>query len=369
MDFIEQEEASHNGVDVIRQLREKVVITPMAGGKKVYLLDEVHMLSKGAENALLKTLEEPPPHIIFVLATTEVHKVEATIISRCQRFDLRRIPMAAAVEWLSHICHEEGYTLDQASLEEIARGATGSLRDAMNGLEQVVTYYGPSPSFEQVQEALGLRVDARSGELARLALARDLAAGLKLIAGVRDDGADMKQFCRQVVQYLRGLLLARAGVLEGLELPREAVEQVKAGASGLQRSDIVRALRAFGEADFRDDSSASGGSLPLELALVGLSDNATTAYHGGRAEAVVVARPEPQFSIAVAEADDVASAVTSASLGPRIEDSVEEEPSTPIAPVRETKTDLSLLERVRQACKDADTQLAGLLNGSCEVKS
>ena len=204
IDFVEQDAASHNSVDDIRQLRENVVLTPMSGKRKVYLLDEVHMLSKGAYNALLKTLEEPPPHIIFVLATTEAHKVEATIVSRCQRFDLKRIPMPAAVGWMRQICDNEGYQLDDASLEEIARSATGSLRDAINGIEQVVTYYGPSPTFEQVQEALGLRVDARSAELARFALAGDLGAGLKLIADVRDDGADMKQFCRQVVQYLRG---------------------------------------------------------------------------------------------------------------------------------------------------------------------
>ena len=366
IDFVEQDAASHNSVDDIRQLRENVVLTPMSGKRKVYLLDEVHMLSKGAYNALLKTLEEPPPHIIFVLATTEVHKVEATIISRCQRFDLRRIPMSAAVEWLTHICREEGFTLDQASLEEITRSATGSLRDAMNGLEQVVTYYGPSPTFEQVQEALGLKVDARSGELARLALAGDLSGGLKLIAGVRDDGGDMKQFCRQTVQYLRGLLRAKAGVLEGLELPREAAEQVKAVASGLQRTDIVRALRAFGQADFRDDSQSS---LPLELALVELAENAPAVYEKPKIEEIVASKPEPQFSIPVAETDDVASTVTSASLGPPIEQTATEESPSQVEPEAEMKDEADLLERVRQACKDGDKQLAGLLNGSCEVKS
>src|SRR6266705_2491743 len=170
MDFIEQDAASHNSVDDIRQLRENVALTPMSGGRKVYLLDEVHMLSNSAENALLKTLEEPPGHIIFVLATTEPHKVSATITSRCQRFDLRRIPHAAVIERLRFICEKEGYSLDERSLGEIARGATGSLRDAINGLEQVVSYYGTSPEYEQVQETLGLGMDARSGRLAALAL-------------------------------------------------------------------------------------------------------------------------------------------------------------------------------------------------------
>ncbi|HEV8574890.1 MAG TPA: DNA polymerase III subunit gamma/tau, partial [Dehalococcoidia bacterium] len=265
MDFIEQDAASHNSVDDIRQLRENVILTPMAGGKKVYLLDEVHMLSKGAENALLKTLEEPPAHIIFVLATTEAHKVEATITSRCQRFDLRRIPLSAIVGRLSTICQKEGYTLEDGALEEIGRSATGSLRDAINGLEQVITYYGVAPSIEQVREALGLNVDARCAEVARMALSGDLAGGLSLIAAARDDGADMKHFCKQVCAYLRNLLLAKTGALDALDLAREAAEEAKQVASGLQRGDIVRVLRAFAEADFRDDAQSS---LPLEIAFI-----------------------------------------------------------------------------------------------------
>ncbi|MCH8921280.1 MAG: DNA polymerase III subunit gamma/tau, partial [Chloroflexi bacterium] len=121
IDFIEQDAASHNSVDDIRQLRENVLLNPMSGGRKVYLLDEVHMMSRGAQNALLKTLEEPPKHVIFVLATTEPHKVESTIISRCQRFDLRRIPTPAVAERLAFICDKEGFTLDEVSLQEVAR--------------------------------------------------------------------------------------------------------------------------------------------------------------------------------------------------------------------------------------------------------
>jgi len=356
MDFIEQDAASHNSVDDIRQLRENVVLTPMAGGKKVYLLDEVHMLSKGAENALLKTLEEPPAHIIFVLATTEAHKVEATIISRCQRFDLRRIPLSAIVERLAEICQAEGYSLEEAALEEIGRSATGSLRDAINGLEQVVTYYGQSPSLEQVREALGLVVDVRSAELARLALDGNLAGGLALIAAVRDDGADMKHFCKQVVGYLRNLLLAKTGALEALDLPREAAEEAKDAGGKLDRDRIVRVLRAFALADFRDDSPASGGSLPLELALLEVAS-------GGRAAPVDVTPPTAEVVIAV---DD--SKVDTIELA--VEREIEAAPrdGTPVRAASSTDT-MGLLDRVRQACKDTDRQLSGLLNGSCEVKS
>lgn len=361
MDFIEQDAASHNSVDDIRQLRENVVLTPMSTsseGKayKVYLLDEVHMLSKGAENALLKTLEEPPEHIIFVLATTEPHKVESTIISRCQRFDLRRIPLSAVVERLAVICREEGYSLEDVALEEIGRSATGSLRDAINELEQVVTYYGPSPSLEQVREALGLNVDARSAELARLTLSAELAAGLRLIASVRDDGADMKHFCKQVTAYLRSLLLAKTGALEALDLPREEAEEAKAVASRLDRSEIVRALRTFAQADFRDDAQSS---LPLELAFV----ESATGGHEVRAEA----RPAAVGRAATADGPTMATGTVVPPAASEAAPPVEAPVGAPAS--ADDLRALGLLERVRQACKDTDKQLSGLLNGSCEVKS
>ncbi len=377
IDFIEQDAASHNSVDDIRQLRENVVLNPMSGRYKVYLLDEVHMLSKGAENALLKTLEEPPPHVIFVLATTEPHKVEATVISRCQRFDLRRIPMPAAVEVLARICGQEGYSLEEASLQEMARSATGSLRDAINGLEQVVTYYGRSPSLEQVQEALGLRVDARSGELARLALAGDVPGGLRLIAAVRDDGVDMRHFSRQVVRYLRGLLLAGAGVSEALDLPAEAVAEVKAAAARLDSDDVARALRTFGRVDFRDDPSASGGSLPLELALLEVVSTGASApvavpaegagskvepqQRRARAEKVEAAAAPPAAEASAAEEKTVAAAEPSASA--------EQGPAMSAGQAPSTSSGQAIVARVRQACKDTDKQLSALLNGSCEATS
>jgi DNA polymerase-3 subunit gamma/tau len=370
MDFIEQDAASHNSVDDIRQLRENVVLSPMSGGKKVYLLDEVHMLSKGAENALLKTLEEPPQHIVFVLATTEAHKVEATIISRCQRFDLRRIPMSAIVERLAQICEAEGYSLDEAALGEIARSATGSLRDAINGLEQVIAYYGASPSTEQVREALGLNADVRSGDLARLAFAGDLPGGLRLIAAVREDGADMKHFCKQVTAYLRNLLLAKTGAIEALDLSRESAEEAKRLSAALDRSEIVRVLRGFAEADFRDDAQSS---LPLELAFVEAATWVKTSRskeQGARSEEHVASSDQMKTAADAAVAGGTASegGTTTAANATREsepEAKVEEAPMVTSAGAPGG----SLLERVRQACKDTDKQLSGLLNGSCEVKS
>ena len=264
IDLVEMDAASNRGIEEIRKLRDRVGLAPMAGRYKVYLIDEVHMLTPEAYNALLKTLEEPPPHIIFVLATTESHKVPATIISRCQRFDFRRLPMAAVVAGLQRICQGEGIGLDEAALQEIARSAGGSLRDAINLVEQLASYYGPSPTLEQVRDSLGLTADARSRELVRHVLAKDLSAGLKLIAAVRDDGVDMRQFQRELVGYLRSLLLVKAGAEDTLELGAEEMDEIRSLAERAGAEEVLQALRAFGQADFRDDAQSS---LPLELAL------------------------------------------------------------------------------------------------------
>jgi len=377
MDFVEQDAASHNSVDDIRQLRENVILTPMAGKSKVYLLDEVHMLSKSAQNALLKTLEEPPPHIRFVLATTEPHSVSSTIISRCQRFDLKRIALPAAIGRLSQVCEAEGYTLDEASLGEIGRTASGSLRDAINSLEQVVTYYGPSPEAEQVREALGLNVDARSGALARIAFDGDLAGGLKLIADVKDDGVDMREFSRQVVRYLRGVLLTKAGAADLLDLPLEAIEAVKSDSKRMSPSEIVRALRTFGAIDFRNDVQSS---LPLELALiefVSVADDAAPAAVRETSVSPTVDMPAPAAAPPPVAAR-VADRVEQAEPQTEVKTPVAVTPAPPAtAPNDEPAAqapaaggDGDLIERVRAACsKPADNQLSGLLNGSCEITS
>ncbi|MDZ7727301.1 MAG: DNA polymerase III subunit gamma/tau [Dehalococcoidia bacterium] len=146
LDLIEMDAASNRGIDDIRQLREKIAFAPSDLARKVYLLDEVHMLTDGAWNALLKTLEEPPPHAYFILATTELHEVPATVLSRCQRFDFHRVANTAIVERLRYICEQEGYTLDEESLSALAVQSRGGLRDAITLLEQVVARFGDSPA-------------------------------------------------------------------------------------------------------------------------------------------------------------------------------------------------------------------------------
>ncbi len=266
LDLIELDAASNRGIDEIRNLREKANFAPAAGADayKIYLVDEVHMLTEPAFNALLKTLEEPPSYVIFVLATTEVHKVPATVVSRCQRFDFRRIPLAAIVERLSYVAGKEGIDCPQGALEIIARTVTGSMRDAINLLEQLVDCYGKALSLEQAREGLGLVVDARSAQLSTHVLQGELAQGLALIASVRDDGLDLRQFQRQVVAQLRGLLLAKVGAPPTDAWSDDQLADIRAQVADVSAERIVGALRAFGEADLRADPLSP---LPLELAL------------------------------------------------------------------------------------------------------
>src|SRR5213592_4406179 len=156
LDVVEMDAASNNGVDDIRELRENVALAPMGGGKRVYILDEAHMLSTSAWNAFLKTLEEPPPHVVFVLATTEAHKVPPTIVDRCHRFDFQRPSLEQIATVLEKVAGQEGIDVPDPAIGMIARAATGSFRDALGTLEQLVTYGGPDVKLEDVLEVLGV---------------------------------------------------------------------------------------------------------------------------------------------------------------------------------------------------------------------
>jgi DNA polymerase-3 subunit gamma/tau len=264
MDLIELDAASNRGIDDIREMRERVGFHPTSGDYKVYLIDEVHMLTDAAFNALLKTLEEPPPHVVFILATTEAHKLPATIASRCQRFDFRRAPLASMVRNLQRICDGEGFTCEPAALELIARSATGSHRDAVNLLDQLATSYGSEITVEHVRAGLGLIGDERAGELARMALNADMAGGLTLIAAVRDDGLDLRQFQRELVDELRALLMVKNGIEPAEGTTQERLQELRAAVKDVPTPQILTALRAFGEADLKADPNST---LPLDIAL------------------------------------------------------------------------------------------------------
>jgi len=265
LDVIEIDAASNRGIDEIRDLRERVNYAPNQARYKVYIIDEVHMLTKEASNALLKTLEEPPPHVIFVLATTEVHKVLPTILSRCQRFDFRRISQTDIVSKLTRICRQEGIHMEPEALRLIARSATGSLRDAENLLEQLTTYYGAEVGLQQVQAMLGTTGDWRVKEVVRHIVDNDVSAGIATINSVNSDGLDLRQFNRELVEYLRGLLLIKTGSDEAIDFTAEDKAELKALAAKASLAQILKAVKLFGQLEFGFDNYST---LPLELALV-----------------------------------------------------------------------------------------------------
>jgi len=274
IDLIELDAASNRGIDEIRDLREGTGYAPAAGRYKVYLIDEVHMLTDAAFNALLKTLEEPPPHVIFVLATTEAHRIPATILSRCQRFDMRRIPVSAMVQRLETIGSGEGLTVAPGGYELIARQATGSLRDAVNLLDQLVAFHGTTLTLDDVRAGLGLVVDDRAAGLARAAVTRDLAGGLNLLAGARDDGVEVRAFLRETVAVLRSLLMFKAGAGDRLGLADAQADEIDAIAVDASVADIVAALEALSGVDFAGDSY---DSLPAEIAFAALCTGISSA--------------------------------------------------------------------------------------------
>lgn len=265
LDVIEIDAASNRGIDEIRELRERVNYAPNQARYKVYIIDEVHMLTKEASNALLKTLEEPPPHIIFILATTEAHKVLPTIMSRCQRFDFRRISQDDVVKKLTHVCNAEGIHLEPEGLRLIARAATGSLRDAENLLEQLITYYGSEIELKQIQTTLGISGDQRVKELIKHIMNNDTSAGITTINSVNSDGLDLRQFNREVVEYLRALLLMKAGSGEAVDCTAEDRAELKDLAAKALLSQILKAVKLFGQLELGFDNYST---LPLELALV-----------------------------------------------------------------------------------------------------
>ncbi|MGA7672122.1 MAG: DNA polymerase III subunit gamma/tau [Nitrolancea sp.] len=266
VDIIEIDAASNRGVDDIRDLREKVKYAPTQLWVKFYIIDEAHQLTKDAFNAFLKTLEEPPPHVKFVLATTEPDKLPDTVASRCQRFDFRRIPLESAIGRLRTICDREGLEVEDEALSLIARQSTGSLRDAEGLLDQLALYRDASGSnvvtAEAVRGVLGLSRNERLVELVEALSRRDAGAGLRLIAEAAEGGEDVHQLNRQFVGYLRVLLHIRAGGRDS-----DADEAARRQAEAFTLQDLVRFTQTFSAIE-GTMNKGSFAQLPLEIAFV-----------------------------------------------------------------------------------------------------
>ncbi|MCL5428491.1 MAG: DNA polymerase III subunit gamma/tau [Chloroflexi bacterium] len=340
LDLIEIDAASNTSVEDVRDLRDKINFSPNRGRYKVYIIDEVHMLSTAAFNALLKTLEEPPPHAIFILATTEMHKIPATVLSRCQRHEFRRLPVEEIVTRLEKICAQEKIKAEQPALELIARQATGSLRDAESLLDQLAST-GGEVKLDWAQEVLGTSATLAVLDLLDALAAKDPAAGLDQIHKALDAGSDPRQFARQIVDTLRGLLLLRMGAPLGPEYAGEESERMRKQAKVYSLHDILRAIRLF-HAAASEAKTAWLPSLPLEMAFT----------ESLQASALV---PE-----------------TPASAAPAARTSAPAQPKTPPPPIAQSippssapasvQLDNPTWQRVKDEVKTHDPHLHALLN-------
>ncbi len=236
IDVIEIDGASNRGIDEIRELRENVRYTPAKSRYKIYIIDEVHMLTKEAFNALLKTLEEPPPHIIFIFATTEPHKIPATILSRCQRYDFKRIPLREVVGNLKRIVDEEEIQISQRGLLSIAQESEGSMRDAESLLDQVIAYAGREIRDEDIAEVLGLIDRKILNDTIEAIADRDVERCMEAVEHVYHFGYDLQHFCRELLQYLRHLIVIKLSERPErlMELPEEELGSLKKQAEKFQ---------------------------------------------------------------------------------------------------------------------------------------
>jgi DNA polymerase-3 subunit gamma/tau len=268
LDVLEIDGASNNGVEQVRELRESVRFAPARGQFKIYYIDEVHMLSNAAFNALLKTLEEPPPHVKFIFATTEANKILPTILSRCQRFDLRPIPTELIARHLLHIAREEAITLDETAAWAIAKGADGGMRDAQSMLDQLVAFCGDRISEENVLDVFGFTSREKVAALTKTLLARDTPAALSLIQKEAESGRELSQLLGELIGCLRALLVAKLDpAADGEGIPADLWKDLLEAADHCQPDRILAAIDVFAESEGRM-KWATNKRLHFELGVI-----------------------------------------------------------------------------------------------------
>lgn len=275
MNVIEIDAASNNGVDNIRQIREEVQYSPTEGKYKVYIIDEVHMLSIGAFNALLKTLEEPPPYVIFILATTEAHKIPITILSRCQRYDFHRITIETIADRLTELMKEEGVAVEDKAIRYIAKAADGSMRDALSLLDQCIAFYlGKELKYDNVLEVLGAVDTQVFSRLLKIIWQGDTGSCMELIDRMVMQGRDLSQFVADFVWYLRNLLLVKttddASKLEEImDVSTDNLRQLSEEAKHIDVQTLMRYIRIFSDLT-NDLKYAVQKRIKVEVALIKL---------------------------------------------------------------------------------------------------
>ncbi len=297
VDVIEIDGASNTSVDDVREIRDNVKFAPFRGGYRVYIIDEVHMLSNSAFNALLKTLEEPPPHVVFIFATTELHKIPATILSRCQHYNFKRIPRAEIIRRLRHVVEREQLVMEDRSLGLLARAADGSMRDALSLLDQAAAFGGKTIAHGDLEALLG----AVPQELVRAAVralqAQDAAEMVRLVSRLLDEGHDLKVFCGDLVEYARNLLVASivtagqdlAALIEASEDDIRQMGEDAKGFSGERLQEIFRLLTQTQEAL----RTTAHPRFTLEVALIRAARVGTVAAESQAAPAAKPAASSP----------------------------------------------------------------------------
>ncbi len=272
MNVIEIDAASNNGVDNIREIVDEVSYSPAEGKYKVYIIDEVHMLSIGAFNALLKTLEEPPSYVIFILATTEVHKIPITIMSRCQRYDFKRITIDTIVGRMRELMEAEAVRVEERALRYIAKTADGSMRDALSLLDQCIAFhFGEELTYDKALEVLGAVDTAVFGRLFELVLAEDVTGCIELLEEIVIQGRELSQFVTDFTWYLRNLLLAQSSenIEDVIDVSTENMERLMAEAQMTDMNTLMRYIRIFSELSGKI-KYASQKRILIEVALIKL---------------------------------------------------------------------------------------------------
>jgi DNA polymerase III subunit gamma/tau len=268
-DVMEIDGASSNSVDDVREMRETIKTAPAHARYRVFIIDEVHMLSTAAFNALLKTLEEPPGHVVFIFATTEAHKIPATILSRCQHFTFRRISRREIMDQLKKVAHSQGITIDEYSLSALARASEGSMRDALCLLDQAVAFSGKQVKTEELMVLLGSVARECLREVVGAILGQDAAQALRAVATVQDRGADLRQFCTAVLEHFRNVLIAKLVPDNDdlIELAPEELVETKADAQQLSVEQVQEVFQVFAQTEEGIQSTQHPWFL-MEMAVV-----------------------------------------------------------------------------------------------------
>lgn len=271
MDVIEIDAASNNGVDNIRELRENVKYPPSNAKYKVYIIDEVHMLSQGAFNALLKTLEEPPEYVIFILATTEPQKIPGTILSRCQRFDFKRVTYEKIFDRLKYICNNSGIEIEDEALRLIVRNSDGAVRDALSILDQCISFSEGKLTYDKAIQTLGLVTDEFLFKLTETIYNEDSKASMKLIDELVSSGKDISQFIKDFINHYRNLMMTKMtdNLEEVIDMSRENIDRLKKQGENLDVNTIIRTINILSEAEAQIRWSSQPRVL-LELVVVKL---------------------------------------------------------------------------------------------------